>query len=100
MRAADMKDIKYLFTSCGDGTERGKGLSAILASKSGPALPVTPASALVSKHFVVYLASVLGVLCYLKTTNPQVSKAMMPGDRRLVWQKLQCLGTVQCGQQS
>ena len=51
VRAADMKDIKYLFTSCRDCTERGKGLSAIQASKSGPALA---ANALVSKRFVVY----------------------------------------------
>ena len=56
-----MKDIKHLFTSGGDGTERGKGLSAIQASKSGPALTV-------SKRFVVYLASVLSVSFYLKTT--------------------------------
>ena len=61
VRAADMKDIKYLFTSCRDCTERGKGLSAIQASKSGPALTV-------SKRFVVYLASVLSVSFYLKTT--------------------------------
>ena len=76
MRAADMKDIKYLFTSGGDDTERGKGLSAIMipASKSGPALA---ASALVSKRFVVYLASgVLGVSFYLETTDPLVSKAI------------------------
>ena len=75
LRAADMKDIKYLFTSGGDGIERGKGLSraAIPASKSGPALA---ASALVSRRFVVYLASVLGVSFYLKTTDPLVSKAI------------------------
>ena len=74
VRAADMKDIKYLFTSGGDGTEHGKGLSAIPASKSGPALA---ASALVSKRFVVYLASgVLGVSFYLETTDPLVSKAI------------------------
>ena len=75
VRAADMKDIKYLFTSGGDDTERGKGLSAIMipASKSGPALA---ASALVSKRFVVYLASVLGVSFYLETTDPLVSKAI------------------------
>ena len=66
-----MKDIEYLFTSGGDGTERGKGLSAIPPSKSGPALA---ASALVSKRFVVYLASVLGVSFYLDTTDPRVSK--------------------------
>ena len=73
--AADMKDIKYLFTSGGDGTERckGPGLSARLASKSGPALA---GSTLVSKRFVVYLASVVGVSFYLETTDPRVSKAM------------------------
>ena len=61
-----------MFTSGVDGTERGKGLSAILASKSGPALA---ASALVSKRLVVYLASFLGVSFYLETTDPRVSKA-------------------------
>ena len=71
--AAGMKDIKYLFTSSGDGTERGKGLSAIPASKVGPALD---ASALISKRFVVYLVSVLGVSFYLETTNPRVYKAI------------------------
>ena len=82
-----MKNIKYLFTSGGDGTERGKGLSAIPPSKSGPALA---ASALVSKRFVVYLASVLGVSFYLETTDPRVSKAI----NVFVWQKLRRLGTV------
>ena len=66
-----------MFTSGGDDTERGKGLSAIMipASKSGPALA---ASALVSKRFVVYLASVRGVSFYrdLETTDPRVSKAI------------------------
>ena len=64
-----------MFTSGGDDTERGKGLSAIMipASKSGPALA---ASALVSKRFVVYLASVLGVSFNLETTDPLVSKAI------------------------
>ena len=37
VRAADIEDIKYLFTSGCYGTERGKGLSAIPDSKSGPA---------------------------------------------------------------
>ena len=71
--AADMKDIKYLSMSGGDGIERGKGLSAIPASKSGPALA---ASALVSKRFVVYLAYVLGVSFYFETTDLRVSKAI------------------------
>ena len=70
VQAADIEDIKYLFTSGGDGTKRGKGLTA---SKSGPALA---ASALVSKRFVAYLTSFLGVLFYLKTTDPRVSKAI------------------------
>ena len=58
-----------MFTSGGDGTESGKGLPAIPASKSGPALA---ASALVSKRFVAYLASFLrlDVSCYLKMTRP------------------------------
>ena len=73
VRAADMEDINYLFMSGGGGTERCKGLSAIPASKSGPALPV---SALVSKRFEVYLASVLGVSFYMETTYPRVSKAI------------------------
>ena len=68
--AADMEDIKYLFTSCGDCTERGKGLSAIPASKLGPA------SALMSKRFVAYLMSFLGVWFYLRTTNLRISKAV------------------------
>ena len=38
VQADDMEDIKYLFTSGGGGTERGKGLPAIPASKSGQAL--------------------------------------------------------------
>ena len=71
--AADMKDIKYLCTSGGDGTERGKGLSAIPGSKSCAALA---ASALMAKRFVVYLASFLRVLFYLETTDPRVSKAI------------------------
>ena len=29
VQAADMEDIRYLFTSGGDSTERSKGLSAI-----------------------------------------------------------------------
>ena len=68
-----MEDIKYLFTRGVDSTERGKGLSAIPASKSGPALV---ASALMSKRFVAYLASFLGVSFYLKTTDPLVSRAI------------------------
>ena len=59
-----------MFTSCGDGTKRGKGLSAIPASKSGAA------SALMSTHFVAYLVSCLGVSFYLKTTNLLISKAI------------------------
>ena len=79
VRTADMEDIKYLFTSCCCFcTERCKGLSAKLAAKSGPALA---ASALVSKRFVVYLASFLGVSFYFEQS-------------RLVCQKLQRLGTV------
>ena len=73
MCCSDIKDIKYLFTSGRDGTESGKGLSAIQTSKSGPALAE---SALVSKRFVVYLASVLGVSFYLETTDLLVSKAI------------------------
>ena len=73
MRVDDIEDIKYFFTRGGDGTERGKGLPAIPASKSGPALA---ASALVSKRFVAYLASFLGVSFYLKTTDPRVSRAI------------------------
>ena len=73
VRADDTEDIKYLFTSEGDGTERGKGLPAMTASKSGPALAT---SALVSKRFVAYLASFLGVSFYLKTTDPRVSRAI------------------------
>ena len=68
-----MEDIKYLFTSGSHGTKRGKGLCAIPASKSGPALPT---SAFVSKRFVAYLVSILGVSFYLKTTDPLVSKAI------------------------
>ena len=70
VRAADMEDIKYLFTRGVDSTERGKGLSAIPTSKSGPALA---ASALVSKRFVVYLASFLDVSFYLETGSPKLS---------------------------
>ena len=55
VRAADMKDVKYLLTSGGDGTERGKGLSAVPASKSGPALAASA-------------RSVSAILCY--STNP------------------------------
>ena len=62
-----------MFMSGIDGTERGKGLSTIPASKSGPALA---ASALVSKRFVVYLASFLGVSFYPETTYSWVSKAI------------------------
>ena len=68
-----MDDIEYLFTSGGYSTLRSKGLSAIPASKSGPALV---ASALMSKRFVTYLASFVGVSIYLKTTDPLVSKAI------------------------
>ena len=67
VRAADTENIKSLFTSGSDGTERGKGLCAIPASKSGPKLA---ASALVSKRFVAYLTSFLGVSFYPKTTDP------------------------------
>ena len=87
MRADDIKDIKYFFTSWGDCTERGKGLPAIPASKSGPALA---ASALVSKRFVAYLASFLGVSFYLKTTDPRVSRAIDV----LYGKELQRLGAV------
>ena len=73
VRADDMEDIKYLFTSGGYGTDRGKGLPGTPASKSSPALP---ASALVSKRFVAYLTSFLGVSFYLKTTDPLVSRAI------------------------
>ena len=81
-----MKDIKYLLTSGGDGTERGKGLSAIPTSKSGPALV---ASALMSQRFVVYLASVLGVSFYHETTDQRVSKAI-----DVLYKELPCLGVV------
>ena len=71
-----MENIKYLFTSGGDGSKRGKGtgtnLSGILASKSGPELA---ASALVSKP----LSSLWPTWCvsfYHKTTDPRVSKAI------------------------
>ena len=43
-----------------------------------------------SKRFVVYLASVLGVSFYLEDDQ----SAGLQSDRRLVWQKLQRLGTV------
>ena len=69
-------DIKYLFTSEGDSTERCKDLSAIgsiAASKSGPALATR---AFVSKRYVAYLASFLVVSFYLKTTYPRVSKVI------------------------
>ena len=58
--------ISYLFTSGSDCTKHCRDLPAILpipASKSGPALST---SALMSKRFVAYLASFLGVLFYLK----------------------------------
>ena len=79
-----------MFTSGGDGTKRCKGMSAIPASKSGPALA---ASDLVSKRFVVYLASVLGVSLNSFYLEDDLS-AGLQSDRRLVWQKLQRLGTV------
>ena len=53
--AADIEDIKYLYTSGGNGTERGKGLSAIPAPK-----PVWRT----------------GVSFYPMTTSPQISKAI------------------------
>ena len=48
------------------------------------------ASALVSKRFVAYLASFLGVSFYLKTADPRVSKAIDV----LYGKELQRLGAV------
>ena len=78
------------FTSGGDSTKRGKGLSAIPASKSSPALA---ASALMSKRCMTYLGSFLGVSIYSdpQTIDPLVSKEI---NTHIVSPKLQCLGTV------
>ena len=73
VQEAEMNYIQYWLACCSDCSKRCKGLSAIPACKSDPALA---ASALVSKGFVAYLASFLGVSFYLKKTNLRVSKAI------------------------
>ena len=77
VQEVDMNNIQYWLACCSDCTKRCKGLSdiplMIPACKSGPA---PAASTLVSKGFVAYLVSFLGVSFYLKKTNLRVSKAI------------------------